>query len=607
MFCLMKGFLSLLLNLPKCTALLLLFSFEVEGRNQGHSSPQEAEITITGDPAVKNPENERPADTDRRIINQAEETRRRLEQEIAREGIDPQTREGYQQVISTLGDFSKNYSSLDESRKEMIRMADRADKLQLSTETTLIDGAGEKEVMRVDAVTNPSFFGATEQTNAGQIEITKAEQALIENKAQSQSWSSTPQDAKAVTLGMLGRSFATQQSNRDPGIQQAPNSDQEYQRTLSGAEGVAGRAGGSGSGVSLADRFDADRFTDRARDLMGVPSGGSFDLANNPLYSAAAGSPIQSALQNMAFSSLSGEGANQKQLSNLLGTPGFQDMSRMALGPEGASDLNLLAAGAEILSNPDLPELGKEISKDYIASNLSSAAMIENNASLSLLSQSVGLGSLAQLSPETLRWLAVAGDLAFEDLEKIPEKYRSQREIYKTAFNDLRAWLAALREHNALNELDTLKLPVNPDVAKQGWKNASKKFIETHFAAAQSFQQIKEKTDDSKRMEQMLRRIGRWWQSVPEYDLEKTSQWASTANRRSEFSKQWHNSDHVSLKNARFYHSRLYYYGTLPQFFSGSQAPINTLVKDAQEWGHLLKLQERRRSRHLAHQRSQKK
>ncbi len=459
------------------------------------------------------------------------------------------------------------------------------------------------QVTMTNETTN--LLGATSETKSQeQVAISDEQKKVIEEQVKAQR---DPATAAAVTAALVARSMSSGPANTptsNPGVQSSRPQSQAFGAAQSGAMSAGGLSGGSSSSDS-GDHFDADavNLAKGAQNLLSLPtSTAGGDLSSSPIYNQAGSPEIQSALRDIAFGDMtgkSGAGGGSKLLK-LATTEGFQDVLSNTLGSDAQRDFNLLTAGAAISDNPNLPASGVALAKAYIYNNLSASKMIASSNVLGSLNAALPGGGLGKLSPETLRWVALAGDLAFADASSLPPEYAARQAQYREGFESMKAWLKVLEESNALSLLDELRVPANPDFAGRGWEDARKKFSAAHRKAKASIVVNKKSGKDGQSILKQLNTLAGWSEGLADFDVNSVSTWGRMTTGRYRFPVLWRRFDPLTLEQARFYYGRLIYHGSMPQFYSGSLKPISFLVSDAQKWSAKITKEQQLRRNELA-------
>jgi|GEM_PF-3209070 len=445
-------------------------------------------------------------------------------------------------------------------------------------------------------------------SDGGLLSTKKSEKVVLGEDQKNLIAKTDSRNAAAITAAFVTKTMLVSAPDEDArGVAPQPAEEQAFADTQSQVNAAAGlgasaspsAASSSSSGASSSKSAKSDghfnpeamQFSNLARGALSLPSkSSSVDLSSNPLYSKSGSPEIQSALRDLAFSDMAGASPRTpadrgKKLMKLATSRGFQDALVSSLGRGAQKDFNLLTAGAVISSNPALPASGVAVAKAFIYNNIGASKMIGSSALLSQLETSLGEGGgLAGLSPTTLNWIALAGDLAFADPSKIPPDFASQQETYRKGFEELRTWMSTLKDADGLALLDELRAPADPEQARLGWEDAKRKFIEAHHKAKTGISAHRKSGDDGKRVVRQLDKLSVWAGTLADFDVGSVAIWGRATAGRLRFPVMWNRFDPLSLTQARFYYGRLAFYGTLPRFYSGSSRPIAALVADAQKW-----------------------
>jgi hypothetical protein len=434
------------------------------------------------------------------------------------------------------------------------------------------------------------------------VAISADQREVIDNQSKVDSKSAAAIAAAFVAVTMVPPPTNTPNSNL--GVQSSGPQSQAFGSAQSGAMSAGGLSGGSSSSGS-GDHFDGDaiNLAKGAQNVLSLPTSSSGgDLSSSPLYNQAGSPEIQSALRDIAFGDMTGKNGSggSSKLLKLATTEGFQDVLSNTLGSDAQRDFNLMTAGAAISDNPNLPASGVALAKAYIYNNLSSSKMIASSQVLGNLNAALPGGGLGKLSPETLRWIALSGDLAFADAASLPPEYASRQAQYREGFESLRAWLKLLEESNALPLLDELRVPANPDLAARGWDESKKKFASAHLKAKASLMANKKGGRDARSIVKQMNTLSQWADGLADFDVNSVSTWGRMSAGRYRFPVLWKRFDPLTLEQARFYYGRLIYHGSMPQFYSGSLKPISFLVGDAQKWSAKITKEQQLRRNELA-------
>jgi hypothetical protein len=415
-----------------------------------------------------------------------------------------------------------------------------------------------------------------------------------------------PATAAAVTAALVAQSMSSGPADlpkSNAGVESSGPQSQAFDNTQSKALGAGGLSGSSSTGPSDHFNPDAMNLAKGAQNVLSLPTSSSGgDLSSSPIYNQAGSPEIQSALRDIAFGDMTGKSGSSggSKLLKLATTEGFQDVLSNTLGSDAQRDFNLMTAGAAISGNPNLPASGVALAKAYIYNNLSSSKMIASSQVLGSLNAALPGGGLGKLAPETLRWIALSGDLAFADAASLPPEYASRQAQYREGFESLKAWLKLLEESNALSLLDELRVPADPDLASRGWDDAKKKFAGAHRKAKASLLVNKKSGKDGKSIVKQLDTLALWAEGVSDFDVTSVSTWGRMSSGRYRFPVLWKRFDPLTLEQARFYYGRLMFYGSMPQFYSGSQKPVSFLVGDAQKWSAKITKEQQLRRNELA-------
>lgn len=518
----------------------------------------------------------------------------------------------------------------EEMQKEVLRVRDdmtpaktgESPEATERSKATLTAAAGVIPTMSDDQVKalSPFFTSSTVNVTATQVSAAKDsgvvstilpdakknvaisadQREVINNQAKTDPKSAAAIAAAFVAVTMVPPSSGLPASNA--GIESSGPQSQSFDSTQSKVLGAGGLSGGSSAS---GDHFDPDamNLAKGAKNVLSLPTSSSGgDLSSSPIYNQAGSPEIQSALRDIAFGDMTGKSGSSggSKLLKLATTEGFQDVLSNTLGSDAQRDFNLMTAGAAISGNPNLPASGVALAKAYIYNNLSSSKMIASSQVLGSLNAALPGGGLGKLAPETLRWIALSGDLAFADAASLPPEYASRQAQYREGFESLKAWLKVLEESNALSLLDELRVPADPDLASRGWDDAKKKFAGAHRKAKASLLVNKKSGKDGKSIVKQLDTLALWAEGVSDFDVTSVSTWGRMSSGRYRFPVLWKRFDPLTLEQARFYYGRLMFYGSMPQFYSGSQKPVSFLVGDAQKWSAKITKEQQLRRNELA-------
>jgi len=557
-------------------------------------------------------EGDRSGIADDRDLNKKEVERKftdaQKKLEDQNKGLDPNGETAKGNVVAQKI-LANGVASLEKASPEQIKVLSNilgSSKLEISGDKVTVDG-------QLTASNGSAASGASQNLDLQQSQ----EQAIIQQAAKDKDI------AAAVTAAAVTQSFVlpVEAKEKDPGIEKEVSKDQDFQKTQEKVAAAAAASGGpqasspSDSSSSSAptessrDRvealYESGNFGEKALDAISLSQSdsGSRDLSTSPLYNQSSSPEIQSALRDVAFSDIGDSGSmgpSTQKLVDLATQPGFQDLVSSTLGSRAQLDFNLATAGAAISANPALPPSGVALAQAYIYDNLSSAGMLRSSPLLTSLDASSSGDSLSKLGPETLQWIALAGDLAFADPSKLPPDLAARREVYRKGFEDFKEWLKVMQDSGSIALLDELHAPVDPEKAQQGWDTSLAKFVETHRRAKSGVQAGAKNRADGPEVVKQLDKLALWAQNLNDFDVSGLKTWGKIATGKYRFSILWNRFDPLTLKQAKFYYGRVVFYGSMPQFFSGTSQPLGVLVHDAQKWSDKITKDQKLRQKSLA-------